>query len=105
MNEIRIEESRLAGDIGQFEECMQRFSNSQTAMQNSINELNKTWSGAAHDAFVQSFQNDMTLMNEVWNILADMLEAMRYAKASYQQCDAEVNAVVSAISVGGKGRF
>ena len=53
----------------------------------------------------QSFQNDMTLMNEVWNILADMLEAMRYAKASYQQCGAEVNAVVSAINAGGKGRF
>ena len=40
-------------------------------------------------------------MAEVWNILADMLEAMKYARDSYQQCDGEVNAVVSAINAGG----
>lgn len=98
MNEIRIETDRLTRDITEFENGMNRFSKSLSEMENNVNELNATWKGPAHEAFVQRFQKDMELMTEVWNILADMLVAIQYAKTSYQECDSEVLSVVSAIN-------
>ena len=101
MNEIRVESDRLSRGINEFASYIQRYANAQSSLERSIDELNTTWRGPAHTAFVESFQKDKELMAEVWNILADMLEAMKYARDSYQQCDGEVNAVVSAINAGG----
>ena len=100
MNEIRVEEDRLGRGVGEFESYIQRFSSCWRAMESSIEELNTTWKGPAHTAFVESFQKDRELMDEVWNILADMQAAMEYAGSSYRQCDSEVNAVVAAVSAG-----
>lgn len=64
-----------------------------------INALTAMWSGSAHDAFLQQFQNDSENMKQLLDFIDKYLVGLEDAKKKYQQCESQVDEAIRSINV------
>lgn len=99
MNEIKIEEALLAGDIQTFEQILSQFAASYNQMMTKGDELHSVWTGPSKEAFLRQYQIDCDLLKEIQSLLVDMKAAMEYALKEYERCGRDMETVANGIPI------
>lgn len=64
-----------------------------------VQELDAMWEGDANAAFVNQFNTDHRLMNELCDFIEEFVARLEFAATSYIKCENEVGDIVSAIQI------
>ena len=99
MNEIRIEEPMLAGDIQMFAQILNRFAVSCNQMTQKGDELHSAWTGPSKEAFLRQYQMDCNMLKEIQRLLGEMREAMENSLKEYERCGRDIEAVANGIPI------
>ena len=98
--EIANELSRFNTDVEQFKTALDDLDNNYTNVFETIESLNSTWAGQAHDAFLTQFDNDNKNVKDMIEELKKYRDDLLFANNEYTKCEAEVNDIVTSLSIG-----
>lgn len=97
--EIAVNTDTLAADIGELRTALGEARQALDDMFAQIQELDTMWDGPANEEFNRQFGNDHENAKEMCATVQSLIECMEYAKEEYNNCENQVNGIVSAISV------
>lgn len=86
-------------DIGKFESAAGQLENSSRKLFDTLESLNASWSGAAHDEYVENVKEDEELMESVFKALISFGEELREAEVTYRTCEDNVEQEIARLRV------
>lgn len=94
MADMEVNLSSIAGMEKTLAEAIETLEENLSNMYGSVSELNKTWDGPNHDAFVEEFENRHLDMRELNKSLRSYLRALKKAQKTYAECEETVFQIV-----------
>lgn len=97
--EIANNLSALKGDADDYTRAYQKLVKDFDTVVSQMHALNGMWTGQAHDAFLQRFEQDRIRNQNMINYIRETLEAIEYAEMEYIRCENNVAGLVDSIRV------
>lgn len=66
---------------------------------NAVAALDGMWEGAAHDTFVAQYQADQEVLSQMTRTIADIIDGLRDARKTYQECEQSVKTKIDKIVI------
>lgn len=98
-NRIANDLERFHADISSTEELLAQVQATSDKMFTSLDSLNTSWEGSAHNAFVANVNEDRAFMTEVLKTLRTYTESLDAAETTYRTCESDVSNVIAGIRV------
>lgn len=98
-NIIGTSTERMKTDITDYGTSVQKVDEALKNAYAAIEELNRTWSGPAHDALVAQFEADQLTMNDLLKDLRDYGSDLDNARNEYEKCEANVDSLINSMKV------
>ncbi len=96
---IEVNMKTLETDTGNMEEKLGVVKNDMKSMFDAVAELDTMWDGPASTEFQRQFNVDKQIFDEVCRAVEGMLDSMRNAIKSYNECEAAVSTEISRIKI------
>lgn len=97
--QIEIDRSSLADDRNALQEELQQIQTQVKLLQEEIADLNRSWKGAAADAYKTRMAEDMENIKSICSYLEDYLSCMEQAETAYETCEAALTDIAERITV------
>lgn len=97
--EITVNTDTLASDIVELNSTLETARRMLNNMFTQIQELDAMWDGPANDEFNRQFANDYENAEGLCITVESLIACMEYAREQYNNCENQVNGIVSAISI------
>lgn len=89
----------FSSSIADLKNSDRQLRNCNQQLFDAFDNLNSSWGGTAHDAYVQNVNEDRNLMDSVLRTISQFLQDMDEAEAEYKKCESNVADVISSIQV------
>lgn len=101
MNSNRIANNLVTfnRDIRSIESGTEQLRGTTQKLFSTLDALNSSWVGSAHEVYVQNVQDDRELMNNVLSTLTKFLQDMQDADRTYKTCESQVESTIASIVV------
>ena len=96
---IEVNMKTLEQDTRNMEEKLETIKREMGSMFDSVAELDTMWDGPASDEFKRQVNMDSQVFDEVCRAVDGMLDSMRNAIKSYNECEAAVSAEINRINI------
>ena len=91
--------SSFKNHIEDFEKGYRDLVNDFESFVNHITALNGMWTGEAHDAFMNRFDQDKAEVENMLDYIKEIHAALKYADTEYSRCEREVAGFINEINV------
>ena len=98
-NIIGTNTQTMGKDISDYGTKVQQVEDALDQAFSAINELNRTWSGPAHDVLIAQFAVDRVIMEDMIKILRDYGTELENAKREYETCENNVDSLINSMQV------
>ena len=98
-NFVEVDTVRLNSDNNTVNEMIEAVKRELGNIYTEVDAMNRMWDGTANDLFTQAFASDRELFNVICEEGKALVSSIQTAKAEYEKCEAQVDSVISAISI------
>src|SRR5690349_12942938 len=89
-DKVSASSSAMAQAESNFKQRLQEFEQASQNINNAVNELASTWSGAGYQAFTSAMAKWHTDMQTVSQDLQSLTDAVRQSDTAFQETDASI---------------
>ena len=97
MAKIENDLNRFGEDITDYSRYLERVNNALTEVEKSMQALNGSYSGGAHDALEQHFAEDANNVRKMLTELKKYLSDLHFADNAYDTCENQVRSLIGRI--------
>lgn len=94
-----VDMQTLSTDISSMETTVASIRSNMTNMFDEITALETMWEGPAKEAFKQQFLLDQAAFEELCTAIDGMIDSMKEANTTYQNCEEQVGEVIDTIKI------
>lgn len=98
-NKIMNHLDRYRSDLREFKTTAAQIKRKSNELFNSLESLNATWIGPAHDVYVDNVAEDKELMDSVFKALKELEEELSEASITYRKCEERVQQEINSLVV------
>ena len=99
VNKIRVNTERLKQTQQNLQEKLKGIQTAIEQVSVDMGVLNSKWSGEAHDAFVQSVENDIQFLTTVCEQLQGIIDYEGNAVNEYNKCEQQVADLIAQLRI------
>ncbi|MCD8103783.1 MAG: WXG100 family type VII secretion target [Lachnospiraceae bacterium] len=99
VEKIRINTGSLSKTQKEVQAELDKIQSDMEKISDDMNTLNSMWTGDAHDAFVQSVSEDLSLLTEVCTVLQNIINYESSAVTEYDKCEQQVSEIIAQIRI------
>ena len=99
ITKIKVNTNKLQKTATDMENALKHINKKSNQMQSDVKALNGMWEGDANQAFNQTFQDDITALQQVCDNIQKVINYENTAKKEYNSCEQKVAELVDKITV------
>lgn len=99
IREIAVDTNTLQNDIRDMQDALGKVKEKSERMFDGLDALGSMWEGDSHDAFIRQERADRQKMQELWEVIARLIECMQYADKEYISCENTVHSIIKTIQI------
>lgn len=98
-NKIMNHLDRYRSDVREFKSATSQLKSKSKRLFDSLESLNATWIGPAHNVYVANVAEDKELMESVFKALRELGEELSDADSTYRKCEDRVRQEINSLIV------
>ena len=94
MADLAVDTDAINSMVKRMSDSSEVLESSLSMMYESVRELNRTWEGPNHTAFVETFEQRYQVMEKLNQSMKKYVASVKKARKAYADCEEEVNSLV-----------
>jgi len=90
---------RFGSDIKKYQDYVRQLKTTSNKLFSELESLNSSWSGPAHNSYVDNLKEDQELMDSVFKALFSISDEFEHANKTYKACEERVREEIASLVV------